>query len=98
MNFPALDPFYVNRTYIEYNQDILSAKLNITDIHLSGVSTGEVKTVRNKMNDTHLYVLFDLHIPVVKLETDFSGQTMFNDLVVPSSGHSFVDCCKYWSV
>lgn len=94
LDFPVLDPFYVNRTYIEYEQNILKAQLNITNTLVSGMSTAEVKTVRTKMNSTHFYVLFDLHIPVAQLEADFEGKTTFNDLVVPSQGHAIVDCCK----
>lgn len=95
LDFPALDPFNVNTTYIEYEQNILTSKLNVTNTLVTGLSTAEVKSVRTKMNATHLYVLFDLHIPMVKLESDYSGQTKFNDLLVDSRGHAIVNCCKF---
>lgn len=97
LDFPVLDPFFVNRTYIEYEQNFLKAKLNVTDTLVSGLSTGEVKTVRTKMNSTHLYVLFNVFISLIQLESDFQGQVLFNDFIVHSKGHAFIDCCKFKS-
>ncbi|XP_063706478.1 uncharacterized protein LOC134835528 [Culicoides brevitarsis] len=94
LDFPILDPFLVNRTYIEYEQNFLKAKLNVTEALVRGVSTGEVKMVKSKLNSTHFYVLFDLHVPVIQIEADFEGRTLFNDLVVQSEGHAVIDCFK----
>uniref|UniRef100_A0A336KV43 CSON011980 protein n=1 Tax=Culicoides sonorensis TaxID=179676 RepID=A0A336KV43_CULSO len=92
LDFPALDPFYVNATYIEFNQNFLKSKINVTNTFVSGSSTGKVNLVRSKMNATNLLILFDLHIPLATIDTDYEGETQFNDLIVNSNGHAIVEC------
>lgn len=98
LDFPSLDPFYVNTTYIEYDQGFLTSKLNISNIKMSGVSSAEVKVVRTKMNSTNLYVLFTLYFPLINIETDYMGTTRFNDLTVHSEGRAVVDCCMLYMI
>ncbi|CAK1601956.1 unnamed protein product [Parnassius mnemosyne] len=87
LGVPAIDPYHQKELKLDYNNNQISAKMSISNIYVSGVSSGStVKDVRLRAEDDSFHMEIDMFTPQIISKGHYSGGGSYNALRINASG------------
>uniref|UniRef100_A0A182RCP4 Circadian clock-controlled protein n=1 Tax=Anopheles funestus TaxID=62324 RepID=A0A182RCP4_ANOFN len=101
LDFPSLDPYKTQSTYIDYKRNQMSASLHVKNAKTFGMSKARILGVRASATDKSANIEVDVHFPEIVMEGYFKGEGRFNSIKLASKGYfnnTMTDVTTTWSM
>nr|UDM59899.1 putative odorant binding protein 2 [Corcyra cephalonica] len=86
MGVPSIDPYHQKELRAEYNNNQISAKMNMKDIYVHGLKGAKVHSARLRADEDKFHLEVDLTSPRVFVTGQYHGEGRYNSLKIAAKG------------
>ncbi|XP_026758733.1 uncharacterized protein LOC113518150 [Galleria mellonella] len=86
LGVPPVDPYRQKDLHAEYNNNQITAKMDMKDIYVHGLKSSEIKDARLRADDDQFYLEVDLTTPKVFVTGQYQGEGRYNSLKIAAKG------------